>query len=38
VQRLPQDVKLVFMDVGRYLDESAKWTRLYRDVFVTRAR
>jgi iron(III) transport system substrate-binding protein len=38
VQRLPQDVKLVFMDVGRYLDESAKWTRLYRDIFVTRAR
>jgi iron(III) transport system substrate-binding protein len=38
VQRLPQDVKLVFMDVGRYLDESAKWARLYRETFVTNAR
>ncbi len=38
VQRLPQDVKLVFMDVGKYLDESAKWTQLYRDIFVTRSR
>ena len=38
VQRLPEGVKLVFMDVGKYLDESAKWTRLYREIFVTQAR
>jgi iron(III) transport system substrate-binding protein len=34
VQRLPEGVKLVFMDVGKYLDESAKWARLYREIFV----
>ena len=38
VQRLPQDVKLVFMDVGKYLDENAKWTRLYREIFITQTR
>jgi iron(III) transport system substrate-binding protein len=38
VQRLPPDVKLVFMDVGKYLDESAKWARLYRETFVTQPR
>ncbi len=38
VQRLPHDVKLVFMDVGKYLDETAKWTRLYREIFVTQPR
>ena len=31
-------MKLVFMDVGKYLDESAKWARLYREIFVTQAR
>ena len=38
VQRLPHDVKLVFMDVGKYLDENAKWTRLYREIFFTQPR
>ena len=38
VQRLPADAQLVFMDVGKYLDENAKWTRLYREIFVTRSR
>jgi iron(III) transport system substrate-binding protein len=38
VQRLSADVKLVFMDVGKYLDENAKWMRLYREIFVTQAR
>ena len=38
VQRLPQDVKLVFMDVGKYLDENAKWIRLYREIFFTQPR
>jgi iron(III) transport system substrate-binding protein len=37
-QRLPENVKLVFMDVGRYLDENAKWMRLYREIFFTQAR
>jgi hypothetical protein len=31
-------VKLVFMDVGKYLDENAKWTKTFKDIFVTRAR
>ena len=38
VQRLPQDVKLVFMDVGKYLDENAKWIRLYREIFFAPSR
>ena len=38
VQRLPKDVKLVFMDVGKYLDENAKWTKIFKDTFVTRTR
>jgi iron(III) transport system substrate-binding protein len=38
VQRLPEGVKLVFMDVGQYIDESAKWARLYREIFVSGPR
>ena len=38
VQRLPQGVKLVFMDVGRYLDENANWTKAFREIFVNRVR
>jgi iron(III) transport system substrate-binding protein len=38
VQRLPEGVKLVFMDVGKYLDENAKWLRLYRETFITQRR
>lgn len=38
VQRLPSDVNLVFMDVGKYLDENTKWARLYREIFVTQSR
>ena len=38
VQRLPDNVKLVFMDVGKYIDESAKWARLYREIFIARPR
>ena len=38
VQRLPAGVKLVFMDVGKYLDENAKWTKTFKDIFVTRTR
>jgi iron(III) transport system substrate-binding protein len=36
VQRLP--VKLTLMDVPKYLDENAKWVRLYREIFVTKTR
>lgn len=38
VQRLPAGVKLVFMDVGKYLDGNAKWTKTFKDIFVNRAR
>jgi iron(III) transport system substrate-binding protein len=38
VQKLPPGVKLTFMDVGKYLDENAKWTKTFKDIFVTRAR
>ena len=36
VQRLPPGVKLVFMDTGKYLNESAKWTKIYKDIFTNR--
>ncbi|HXJ02263.1 MAG TPA: extracellular solute-binding protein [Micropepsaceae bacterium] len=36
VQHLPAGVKLVFMDAGKYLDENAKWTKMYKDIFVNR--
>jgi iron(III) transport system substrate-binding protein len=38
LQHLPSGVKLVFMDVGKYLDESAKWTKMFKDIFAARAR
>ena len=38
VQLLPENVKLVFMDVGKYIDENTKWVRLYREIFVSRPR
>ena len=38
VQHLPPGVKLTFMDVGKYLDENAKWTKIFKVIFVTRAR
>ena len=38
VQRLPAGVKLVFMDVGKYLDENAKWSKTFKEIFVTRPR
>ncbi len=38
VQHLPAGVKLVFMDVGKYLDENAKWTKTYKDIFAARGR
>jgi iron(III) transport system substrate-binding protein len=34
VQNLPVEVTL--MDVPKYLRESAKWTRAYRDIFLSR--
>ena len=33
-QHLPDTWKLSFMDVPKYMDEAAKWTRTYRDIFV----
>lgn len=36
VQNLP--VKITLMDVPKYLRETAKWTRTYRDIFLSRSR
>ena len=33
VSTLPRDVELSFMDAGRFLDESARWTKTHREVF-----
>jgi iron(III) transport system substrate-binding protein len=38
VQRLPENLRLVFMDVGKYLDENTKWMRLYREIFFAPPR
>jgi iron(III) transport system substrate-binding protein len=37
-QHLPTDWKLSFIDVPKYMDETAKWTRAYRDIFARGAR
>jgi iron(III) transport system substrate-binding protein len=37
-QHLPKDWTLFFMDVPKYMDETAKWARAYRDIFVRQAR
>ena len=33
-QRLPPEWKLAFMDVPKYMDEAAKWTKLYKDALT----
>ena len=37
-QRLPKDIKLSFLDVPRYMDQSAKWTKLYKDILASQKR
>ena len=37
-QRLPKDLKLAFLDVPKYMDESAKWTKLYKDILLNQKR
>jgi iron(III) transport system substrate-binding protein len=37
-QRLPAGVKLSFIDPDKYVAESAKWERLYREIVTSRAR
>ncbi|HYM19137.1 MAG TPA: extracellular solute-binding protein [Micropepsaceae bacterium] len=33
-QKLPAEWKLAFMDVPKYMDEAAKWTKLYKDALT----
>jgi iron(III) transport system substrate-binding protein len=35
-QHLPKDWNLSFMNVPKYIDETAKWSRLYRDILLKR--
>jgi iron(III) transport system substrate-binding protein len=37
-QRLPKDIKLSFFDVPKYMAESAKWTKLYKDILARQPR
>jgi len=37
-QRLPKDLQLSFLDVPRYMAESAKWTKLYKDILLNQKR
>jgi len=37
-QRLPKDIKISFFDVPKYMDESSKWTKLYKDVLGNQKR
>jgi iron(III) transport system substrate-binding protein len=37
-QRLPQGLKLSFLDVPKYMDQSAKWTKLYKDILSNQKR
>jgi hypothetical protein len=33
-QHLPPGVELIRMNVPKYLDQNAKWTRLYKDILA----
>jgi iron(III) transport system substrate-binding protein len=35
---LPKEVKIFFLDVPKYMDESAKWTKLYKDILLNQKR
>jgi iron(III) transport system substrate-binding protein len=37
-QRLPAAAKLSFFDVPKYMNESAKWTKAYKDILARQAR
>ena len=37
-QRLPKDISLSFIDVPKYMDENAKWTKLYKDILTSQKR
>jgi iron(III) transport system substrate-binding protein len=37
-QKLPADAKLSFFDVPKYMNESAKWTKTYKDILARQAR
>jgi iron(III) transport system substrate-binding protein len=37
-QRLPQGLKLSFLDVPKYMDQSAKWTKLYKGILSNQKR
>jgi iron(III) transport system substrate-binding protein len=37
-QRLPKDITLAFFDVPKYMAESAKWTKLYKDILSRQPR
>ena len=37
-QHLPKEWNLFFMDVPKYMDQSAKWTAAYRDIFIRGGR
>jgi iron(III) transport system substrate-binding protein len=37
-QRLPKDIALSFFDVPKYMDQSPKWTKLYKDILASQKR
>ena len=37
-QRLPKDIKLSFLDVPKYMSESGKWAKLYKDILASAKR
>lgn len=37
-QRLPTGAKLAMMDVPKYLDQNARWNRLYKEILARRPR
>jgi iron(III) transport system substrate-binding protein len=38
VEELPKDQKVIFSNVSQMLDEQAKWTKLYREIFQRPGR
>ena len=37
-QRLPPNMQLIFMDIPKYMKESGKWTKLYKDILSRQRR
>jgi hypothetical protein len=38
VSELPADMRVVFSNASQMLDEKDKWSKIYKEIFASRAR